>query len=146
MNHRHPPHHSPTPHRDQHVDQNPSTLAGPSSSDTAGLLLTSDVEPHIITITAHGELDAVSAMAFSSRMAVALHEAAGRRILIDLTRLDHFGSAAIAILLQAHRQAHHQGVPFRVITGDNPIVTRPLVTMKLDSVLRLYPTRATALA
>ena len=115
-------------------------------SDTDGLSLATEVDGHVITITVRGELDAVSAMALRSRMADALAEAAGRRILIDLRQVEHFGSAGIAILVQAHRRAHERGVPFRVITGDNSIVTGPLVTMKLDNVLRLYPTRATALA
>lgn len=116
------------------------------SSDTEGLSLATEVEGHVITITVRGELDADTAMALSSRMATALAEAAGRRILIDLQQLEHFGSAGIAVLVQAHRRAHERGVPFRVITGDNTIVTRPLATMRLDSVLRLYPTRASALA
>jgi anti-sigma B factor antagonist len=115
-------------------------------SDTGGLSLATEVEAHVITIIVRGELDANNAMALSSRMTVALDEAAGRRILIDLEQLEHFGSAGIAVLVQAHRRAHERGVPFRVITGDNAIVTRPLATMKLDNVLRLYPTRATALA
>lgn len=115
-------------------------------SDPGGLSLATEVEPHVITITVRGELDAVAARVLSSRLAVAVAGAAGRRILVDLQQLEHFGSAGIAILVQAHRRAHDQGVPFRVITGDNTIVTRPLVTMKLDNVLRLYSTRATALA
>jgi len=115
-------------------------------SDTDGLSLATEAGPHVITITVRGELDALSAMTLSSRIAVALAEAAGRRILIDLERVEHFGSAGIAILVQAHRRAHERAVPFRVITGHNTIVTRPLITMRLDNVLRLYPTRATALA
>jgi anti-anti-sigma factor len=75
------------------------------------LALATEVEPHVITITVRGELDALSAMALSSRIAVALAEAAGRRILIDLEHVEHFGSAGIAILGQAHRRAHEQGVP-----------------------------------
>jgi anti-anti-sigma factor len=116
------------------------------SFDSNELTLATEVEAHIITITVRGELDAVSAMTLNACVTRALTEAAGRRILIDLEQVEHFGSAGIAILVQAHRRAHEQGVPFRVITGDNTIVTRPLAAMKLDNVLRLYSTRATALA
>lgn len=113
--------------------------------DSDELTLDTELEAHVITITVRGELDAVSAMTFNACVARALTEAAGRRILIDLEKVEHFGSAGIAVLVQAHRRAHEQGVPFRVITGDNRVVTRPLVTMNLDNVLRLYSTRATAL-
>lgn len=116
------------------------------SPDTGELSLATEVEAHVITITVRGELDAVTAMELSSRLTELLAEAAGKRILVDVQHLEHFGSAGIAVLVQAHRRAASQGIPFRVITGDNAIVTRPLATMKLDSVLRLYPTRANALA
>lgn len=115
-------------------------------SDTDVLSLTTEVEGHVVTVTVRGELDAVSAKALSSCLADVLADAAGRRILIDLENLEHFGSAGIAVLVQSHRRAHEQGVPFRVITGDNAIVTRPLATMRLDNVLRLYRTRDGALA
>jgi anti-sigma B factor antagonist len=115
-------------------------------SEDGGLSMGTEIGAHVITITVRGELDADSAMALSARITAALDEAAGRRILIDLAQLEHFGSAGIAILVQAHRRAHERGVPFRVITGDNTVVTRPLATMRLDNVLRLYSTRATALA
>ena len=115
-------------------------------SETDGLSLATEVEGHVVTITARGELDAVSAKALNTCIADVLADAAGRRILIDLGQLEHFGSAGIAVLVQSHRRAHEQGVPFRVITGDNAIVTRPLATMRLDNVLRLYPDRASALA
>jgi anti-anti-sigma factor len=114
--------------------------------DSDELTLATEVEAHVITITVRGELDAVSAMTLNSCVADAVTGAAGRRILIDLEQVEHFGSAGIAVLVQAHRRAHERGVPFRVITGNNTIVTRPLVAMKLDDVLRLYSTRATALA
>jgi anti-anti-sigma factor len=68
-----------------------------------------------------------------------------RCVLVDLTRLEYFGSAGVAVLLQTYKRSRDLGVPLRVITGGNPLVTRPLQMMGLEQVLRLHSTRMDAL-
>lgn len=99
----------------------------------------------IVRVT--GDVDSASADALrdSLRMArrSALHHPA-RLLVVDLEGVTYFGSAALNAMLDCCDEADAQGISVKLVAAQ-PSVTRPMAVTKLDEVLTLYPTLATAL-
>jgi len=61
-------------------------------------------------------------------------------LVIDLTDVSFLGSAGLAALVSARRQAQRRREPLRIVVDHNRPVIRPLEITGLDEVLALYHT------
>lgn len=67
-------------------------------------------------------------------------------VVLDLWDLQLLSARGMQLLMRATEAAAAWGIELRVATGDQPAVLRPLQIVELDLHLRVYPTRAEALA
>ncbi|MFE9746893.1 STAS domain-containing protein [Saccharothrix saharensis] len=98
----------------------------------------------VTVVEVAGEID----MATEQPVRAVLAEQLDRRpagLVVDLARIDFFGSAGIQLLIEAATSAQRRGVPLAVAT-DRRAVLRPLeITGVLDAV-NVHPTLHDALA
>lgn len=112
--------------------------AGSEAQQRAAIVVTSKADA--IVVTASGEIDMSSAPAFDEAVRQALTEQPAKLIL-DLTNVEFFSSAGIAVLMQAHRNSSDA---VRVVVT-NRIVLRPLELVGLTDDLTIYPSVQAAL-
>ena len=58
-------------------------------------------------------------------------------IVVDLSRVEFFGSTALEVMVDAHQRANAQGRDFVLVAGTR-VVRRPLQVTELDTVLAVY--------
>ncbi|MBJ8341613.1 STAS domain-containing protein [Antrihabitans sp. YC3-6] len=63
-----------------------------------------------------------------------------KAVLVDLAEITFFGSAGIELLVALAERSSTRGHPFRIVTGNNRAVIRPLEVTGLDRSLDLVPT------
>lgn len=112
--------------------------AGDKAPQRAAIVVTPMADA--IVVTASGEIDMSSAPAFDDAVRQALAEQPAKLIL-DLTDVEFFSSAGIAVLMQAHRNSSDA---LRVVVTDR-IVLRPLELVGLTDDLAIYPSVQAAL-
>ncbi|MFB8306861.1 STAS domain-containing protein [Kitasatospora purpeofusca] len=96
----------------------------------------------IVSLT--GELDRDSADGLRTALA-GLPEEGLARILVDLAELSFCDSTGLNILLRARQEAEPAGVRLE-LAGPRPVVVRLLAVTGADTVLRIHPDVAVALA
>jgi anti-sigma B factor antagonist len=75
---------------------------------------------------------------FQAAVDVALREAAGWPVVVDLTAVTYLGSHGMAVLVEAASKAEGRREPLRVVVDETRAVIRPLQVTGLDEVLALY--------
>jgi anti-anti-sigma factor len=94
-----------------------------------------------------GEVDAMTAPTLASAITECIEVAASctnRLLILDMTAVTFFGSAAAATFAQADEKSGSRRVEIRVVASR--IVRRVLQVTKLDAVLKVYATAAEALS
>jgi anti-anti-sigma factor len=100
------------------------------------------LHPSILIVSAHGELDAANAQDFVEY--ALLHTDAVKRLLIDLTGLEFFGTAGFSALHTLNVRCAEIGAEWAMMPS-RP-VTRLLDICDPDATLPVAPTIETALA
>jgi anti-sigma B factor antagonist len=94
-------------------------------------LSTSTGEDGSVTVTATGEVDALTAPTFR----VVLDSQLQRRppeLVIDLSGVRFLGSAGLTVLVEAHQEANDRGVALRLIATTRAVVGALTVTGLID--------------
>jgi len=100
------------------------------------------LHPSILIVSAHGELDAANAQGFVEY--ALLHTDAVKRLLIDLTGLEFFGTAGFSALHTLNVRCPEIGADWAMMPSQP--VTRLLDICDPDATLPVAPTIETALA
>jgi len=111
------------------------------------LEVSQDVRDAAVVVSAVGEVDSESVAGLKFHLDTALKRALDHPALllvIDLSRITHFGSAGLNAVLECHEHGESAGAAVR-IAAPNPEVLRPIQITKLDGVLLLYPSVPDAL-
>ncbi|RJQ75139.1 anti-sigma factor antagonist [Pseudonocardiaceae bacterium YIM PH 21723] len=87
-----------------------------------------------ITIEVSGELDLAASGAFEAQLAAAYAESGPRRVLVNLRKVEFLSSAALAVLVRAHRAAMDRDARM-VIVAPTRQTLRLLQITGLDSEL-----------
>lgn len=102
----------------------------------------------VIVVSMSGDVDAATAPVVREQLAAAFAEAAADGkvpVVADLTAVDFFASAGMALLVEYHQLGVRQGTPLRVVApARSPL--RALRAATLDRLLRLYPSLPEAIA
>ncbi|MFJ6676609.1 STAS domain-containing protein [Actinosynnema sp. NPDC091369] len=117
---------------------------GDTRTDTSDTTIQIHDHDGVTVVEVAGEID----MASEKPVRAVLVEQLERRpagLVVDLARIDFFGSAGIQLLIEAATVAQRRGVPLAVAT-DRRTVLRPLeLTLVIESV-NVHPTVGEALA
>jgi len=111
------------------------------------LEVSQDVRDAAVVVSAGGEVDSESVASLVFHLDTALKRTLdhpARLLVIDLSRVTHFGSAGLNAVLECHEHGQSAGAAVR-IAAPNPEVRRPIEVTKLDDVLALYPSVSAAL-
>jgi anti-sigma B factor antagonist len=96
-----------------------------------------------VVVELSGEIDSAEADAIGEVLEEAI--AGAPVVLLDLSAVRFFGSAGLALVVEAHRAALARRVAFAVVAGEgNRAVTRPLSITGVDSRVRAHPAVAAA--
>lgn len=117
--------------------------------DPAPLRLDVDDRPDALVLAVGGEIDNTTVDALRAAMDRAVADLDGRHLVLDLAHVEFFGSAGIAVLVEAlsgvWATAGSQQ-PFRIVVDDTRPVLRPIQVSGLEPHLRLYSDLADALS
>jgi stage II sporulation protein AA (anti-sigma F factor antagonist) len=86
-----------------------------------------------LVLVLHGELDVAYAPELRQELGALAGD--GRKLILDLRRLDFIDSSGIAVLLDAARDARRDGWDLGIIRGGSPEVERVLSLTGLDDLL-----------
>jgi anti-anti-sigma factor len=100
------------------------------------------LHPSILIVSAHGELDAANAQEFAEY--AFRHTDAVKRLLLDLTGVEFFGTAGYSALLAFNVRCAAEEVEWVMVPSR--AVSRVLDICDVDSVLAVQPTVEAALA
>jgi anti-sigma B factor antagonist len=84
-----------------------------------------------VTVTATGEVDTLTAPAFSSVLNTALQRRPPE-LVIDLSGIRFLGSAGLTVLVEAHEAAHDRDVELRLIATTRAVTGALTVTGLID--------------
>ncbi|MGE2712949.1 STAS domain-containing protein [Mycolicibacterium litorale] len=107
-----------------------------------------DVRADAVVVRVKGDVDSMSVDALNSHLAKARTNALGhpsRVVLVDLSEVTYFGSAALNAVLSCHEDGSAEGTSV-VLVADQPYVKQPIEITGLDRVLETYPSIDAALA
>ncbi len=93
-----------------------------------------------IIVTAAGEVDVLTAPRLQQAVVIALTEAGGRSVVVDLSRVELLSSAGLAALSRAHHIAAVVDGPLRLVVDHARPVIRPLQITGMDHWLELHHT------
>ncbi|MET7998278.1 STAS domain-containing protein [Amycolatopsis sp. NPDC005232] len=115
-------------------------MSDPFPHSAATFTVTGSLDSTVLAAT--GDLDCTVADHLLDRLLdeVALRP---RALIVDLTRVGFCSARALRALLVASAEAHAVGIPC-VTVSDQQAVRRPITMLKLDHVLLLHGTLATA--
>ena len=88
-------------------------------------------EDGAVTVTATGEVDTLTAPAFSSVLDTALRRRPPE-LVIDLSGIRFFGSAGLTVLVEAHEAARHSDVALRLIATTRAVTCALTVSGLID--------------
>lgn len=126
----------------------PHTASNTSNGSTAPpLLVERERRESALIVRFSGEIDMTTAEAMRQALTTALDDTAAPHhpLVVDLTRVNFFGSVGIAELAAANQRAIGHHIPLRIVATDR-IVLMPLEITGVASTLDLYPDLPTALA
>jgi anti-sigma B factor antagonist len=89
-----------------------------------------------MVVTVVGEVDMVTAPVLRERLDV-LFRADRAPIVVDLSRVEFFGSTGLAVVVDAQHRAEAEGRVFVLVAGTR-VVQRPLEVSGLDAVLSVH--------
>lgn len=98
----------------------------------------------VLVVGLSGRLDSHTVGDVGDRIA-AIGTGEARRVLLDLSGLDYVSSAGLRIVLRLSRLLQSHGGELKV-SDAQPMVAQVLETAGFDSLLRIHPTQAEALA
>jgi anti-sigma B factor antagonist len=87
-------------------------------------------------LTVVGEIDVLTAPVLRERLDV-LFRADRARIVVDLSRVEFFGSTGLAVVVDAQHRAETEGRAVVLVAGRR-VVQRPLEVTGLDATLSVY--------
>lgn len=127
------------------VANNAIPLAVPRSANTPtepDLVRARELSATTVLIAAFGEIDAASAGALSAR--IEDHLGGYRQLVLDLSRLEFFGTAGYSVLHRVHSRCARAGVDWVLVPG--PEVERLLRVCDPDGILPSAPNIVSAVA
>lgn len=127
------------------VSQPANTLAIPRSAGSngaPGLVRSRVLSATTVLVAAFGEIDAASAAALSE--SIERHLPGYRQLVLDLSRLEFFGTAGYAVLHRVHSRCARADVDWVLVPG--PEVTRLLRVCDPDEILPTAPNIVSAVA
>lgn len=92
--------------------------------------------PHVVLVTARGDLDSATAGDLAGLLTDRLW-ATPEQLVVDLSEVDFLGVAGIRVLLHAALQAEQRGTELLVVAGTNPMLRRALRVTGADRRLAL---------
>ncbi|AHH98027.1 anti-sigma factor antagonist [Kutzneria viridogrisea] len=95
-----------------------------------------------VVVSASGELDMATTSAFADALDRVVLDGM-HAMVVDLSEVVFFGSAALSVLIRLHRAATDRGLQLRVVCG--PLVAKPLQLTGVDQLLNLFPSLDEAL-
>jgi len=111
------------------------------SYDPEQLLTIHTVESTVALVyELEGELDTYTSHQLRAALMDGLERAAGRPVIVDLSRLSFFGSAGIGTLAECAdaANARPEGGTLRLVAGDNHIVNHPIQATALNTLLPAF--------
>jgi anti-sigma B factor antagonist len=93
-----------------------------------------------------GEVDLSTGGRLAETAGEALHEAAGRPVVLDMLEVEFLSSSGLGVLVSLNDEARAAGTPLRVVVDQTRPIMRPIRTMGLDDVLALFGTLDEAVA
>jgi anti-anti-sigma factor len=119
----------------------PAELLEPTDCHTAHFA-TRWLQPDTAVITVHGEIDAANAQEFVSY--ALRHAALIKRLVVDMSGVDFFGSSGFSALHTLNARAAGEEIGWALVPSAS--VTRLLRLCDPDSVLPIYPSTDVALS
>lgn len=117
--------------------------------DPAPLRLDVDDRPNALVLVVGGEIDNTTVDSLREAMDRAVAGLGDRHLVLDLAHVEFFGSAGIAVLVEALSGVWATAgaqQPFRIVVDDARPVLRPIQVSGLEPHLRLYSDLADALS
>ena len=111
----------------------------PSQPD---LIRTRELSASTVLVAAFGEIDAAGAAGLSER--IEAHLDGYRQLVLDLSRLDFFGTAGYSVLHRVHSRCARAGVGWVLVPG--PEVERLLRVCDPDGIMPTAPNIVSAVA
>jgi anti-anti-sigma factor len=106
-----------------------------------------DERGNAVVVRVKGDVDSLSVDTLNTHLAKARGDALGQSsplLVIDLSEVTYFGSAALNAVLSCHEYGAAEGTPV-VIVADQPYVMQPIEITGLHRVLETYPAMDEAL-
>lgn len=106
-----------------------------------------DVRGDAVVVIVKGDVDSLSVDALNSHLAKARGNAVchpSRLVIIDLSEVTYFGSAALNAVLSCHEEGAAEGTSVAIV-ADQPYVMQPIQITGLHRVLETHPTIEQAL-
>lgn len=100
-----------------------------------------------VVVRVEGDIDSSTVDQLTPHLAAALQVGAkhpARLVVVDLTPVTFFGSAALNAVLDCHESGKGTGTAVRLV-ADHDVVLRPIQVTELDRILEVYPTVSDAL-
>jgi len=102
------------------------------------MTLNRDDRDGCLVLIVHGEVDLSTGSRLMEAGSEALHQAAGRPVVLDLSGVDFLSSSGMGLLVALHDEGRAMRTPLRVVVDETRSVIRPIRTMGLDEVLVLF--------
>ena len=121
----------------------PLAVRRPASSPSQpDLVRTRELSASTVLVAAFGEIDAASAAGLSER--IEAHLEGYRQLVLDLSRLEFFGTAGYSVLHRVHSRCARAGVGWVLVPG--PEVERLLRVCDPDGIMPTAPNIVSAVA
>lgn len=120
-------------------DNIPVAAAGMSIAETL-------VGESVIVLTVAGEIDLLTTPSLRSAATTSLQTPGVEALIIDLSRVDFFGSAGLGALIDINTAVTDHGMVLRLVVDHHRPVVRPLTATGLDQHLVIYHSLSEALA
>lgn len=98
--------------------------------------MTSDRVHGCLVLSVVGEVDAFTAPLLRAAVSAGIDE--NGLVVVDLTKVSFLGSAGLAMLVDAVRDAKQHDTSLRIVVGYTRSVVRPLEVTGLDTVLPVF--------
>jgi anti-sigma B factor antagonist len=104
---------------------------------------TTRLEPDVIVVQLSGNITLVPENQVSEPFVEELLDARPKTLIFDLTNVEHMDSSGVQLMVQCSAAVRKNGGELR-LAGANPRIARLFQITRLDSILPLFPSVATA--
>jgi anti-sigma B factor antagonist len=118
---------------------------GPGPATEQLMTVQRDEDDRTVVVTVTGEIDILTAPRLHDALTAALHEAAGRAVVVDLTAVELLSSAGLSAMSRARRLAEVIDEPLRLVIDHARPVIRPLQITGMEHDFELHHTLGEAL-